>query len=230
VTADERWLEAGWTFVRAQLPSPPARVLEVGCGSRGGFIPRLVEFGYDATGIDPEAPEGDRYHQVEFERYFPPRPVDVLIASTSLHHVADLGLILDEVVSALRPGGTVVVIEWARERFDEATAQWCFARLAPADPDAEAGWLHKRRDEWAASGQPWRTYLAGWVNDNRLHPGETILSELDARFNRVSGTYGPYFFPDLADVAEADEQAAIDDGQIRATGIRYVARLGGQPS
>lgn len=230
MTADERWLAAGWTFVRAQLPPPPARVLEVGCGSLGGFIPLLIQVGYDATGIDPEAPEGARYHQVEFERYHPLPQVDALIASTSLHHVADLGLVLDEVVSALRPGGTVVVIEWASERFDEATAQWCFARLAPPDPDGERGWLYARREEWVASGQPWHTYLAGWVKDNKLHPGETILSGLDARFKCLSSTYGPYFFPDLADIAEADEQTAIDDGQIQATGIRYVARLGGQPS
>ena len=34
---------------------------------------------------------------------------------------------------------------------------------------------------------------------------------------------GPYLFPDLADTSEAEEQAAIDVGQIRAGGIRYAA-------
>jgi hypothetical protein len=33
---------------------------------------------------------------------------------------------------------------------------------------------------------------------------------------------GPYFFPALAGVTYADEQAAIDEGQIRPAGIRYV--------
>lgn len=37
--------------------------------------------------------------------------------------------------------------------------------------------------------------------------------------------FGPYFFADLADTAESQEQAAIDAGQIQATGIRYVGRL-----
>jgi hypothetical protein len=36
--------------------------------------------------------------------------------------------------------------------------------------------------------------------------------------------FGPYFFGDLADMTEADEQAAIDARQIQATGIRYVGR------
>ena len=40
-------------------------------------------------------------------------------------------------------------------------------------------------------------------------------------------TYAPYFFAELGNVAEADEQAAIDAGEIRATGIRYVGTLAG---
>jgi hypothetical protein len=34
-------------------------------------------------------------------------------------------------VPLLVPGGVLVVVEWAWERFDEATARWCFARLTP---------------------------------------------------------------------------------------------------
>ena len=45
---------------------------------------------------------------------------------------------------------------------------------------------------------------------------------LDTRFQRRLQTEGPYFFADLA-ATEAEEQAAIDAGQIRATGIRYAA-------
>jgi hypothetical protein len=47
-------------------------VLEVGCGTLGGFVPALLDAGYDAVGVDPEAPEGPGYRQIEFERYEPP--------------------------------------------------------------------------------------------------------------------------------------------------------------
>ena len=47
---------------------------------------------------------------------------------------------------------------------------------------------------------------------------------LDARFSRQLHVEGPYFFADLADTSEAEEQAAIDAGQIQAGGIRYAAR------
>jgi SAM-dependent methyltransferase len=221
VARDERWLGYGWPFVRAALPAPPAEVLEIGCGTVGGFVPALLRDGYAATGVDPEAPEGPAYRQAEFERYDPPRRVDAVVASTSLHHVADLDLVLDRVASALKPGGTAVVIEWASEAFDEATARWCFARLPETGPGGEPGWLAKRRDAWLASGEPWPAFFAGWRGEEGLHDGEDVLRALDARFSRVSCGYGPYFFADLADTTEADEQAAIGAGQIRATGIRY---------
>jgi SAM-dependent methyltransferase len=229
MTPDERWLAAVWPFVRAWLPSAPARVLEIGCGPLGGFVPALLRDGYAAVGVDPEAPEGLGYHRVQFEQYQPPQPVDCVLACTSLHHVADLGEVLDRVGVALAPDGAVVVVEWAWERFDEATARWCFARLAPPAAAAEPGWLHRRRDQWVASGQPWDEFCRAWATQEGLHTGEEIVRGLDARFDRQSCVFGPYFFADLADLAditEADEQAAIDAGQIQATGIRYVGRLG----
>jgi SAM-dependent methyltransferase len=138
MTPDERWLTALWPSVRAPLPPPPARILEIGCGPLGGFVPMLRDGGYAATGIDPEAPEGTDFRRVGFEDYLPSRPADAIIACTSLHHVADLGRVLDLAAAALVPAGVLVVVEWARERFDEATAGWCFARL-PRPAKAAAG-------------------------------------------------------------------------------------------
>src|SRR6266581_3536458 len=139
VTPDERWLAAVWPFVRAWLPSPPSAVVEIGCGPLGGFVPMLRSAGYDAAGVDPEAPDGPGYHQVEFERYQVPGPAAAVVACASLHHVADVGEVLGLAGAALAGGGTIVVVEWARERFDDATAQWCFDRLP--GPSAEHNWL-----------------------------------------------------------------------------------------
>src|SRR5215218_10574824 len=83
MTPDDRWLATVWPFVRRQLPSAPARVLEVGCGPLGGFVPAPLEDGYKAVGVDPEAPEGSDYQQ-EHERrhrYGDQRPPLVLHAN-----------------------------------------------------------------------------------------------------------------------------------------------------
>jgi SAM-dependent methyltransferase len=163
MTPDDPWLGAVWPYVRGQLPSAPATVLEVGCGTVGGFVPALLGDGYDAVGVDPEAPEGPDYRRVELERYEPSTPVEGVVASLSLHHVADLDEVLDRLKALLAPGGVLVVVEWAWERFDEATARWCFDRLAPPAPGAEPNWLHRHRERWAASGQPWDGYFRAWA-------------------------------------------------------------------
>ncbi len=211
-----------WPFVRDQLPAVPATVVEIGCGPLGGFVPALRTDGYDAIGVDPRAPEAPGYHRIEFESHELPGPVDVVVACTSLHHVADLDQIADRIRASLRPGGLVVVVEWAWERFDEASAEWCFARLAPTAPARDPGWLDRRRDEWAASGEPWDTYWRGWAEAAGLHPAGEILTRLDARFDRVGCVAGPFFFSELAGVSEQDEQAGIDAGDVQASCIRYV--------
>jgi len=222
VTPDERWLAAVWPLAHARLPATPARVVEIGCGPLGGFVPMLRSCGYQAAGIDPEAPPGPEYAQVEFERYDLPAPADAIVACTSLHHVGDLGRVLDRVEAGLVPGGVLVVVEWAREQFDEATARWCFGRLP--GPGGEHGWLHQMQAGWRDSGQSWDAWLASWVQAEGLHGGQDILRELGARFDSGPVSYGPYFFAELDGTAEADEQAAIDRGQIQANRIQYTGR------
>jgi SAM-dependent methyltransferase len=221
-TPSERWLAATWPLVYTSLPAPPARVIDVGCGSLGGFVPTLHANGYDALGVDPKAPDGEDYQRIEFERAELPPAVDAVVASTSLHHVADPAHVIDRITSALVSGGVVVVVEWASERFDQKTAQWCFDHLGPDD---EAGWLHRRRDEWLASGRQWSGYLRDWFEREGLHAGETLVRLLDERFERRHLAYGPYFFPDLAGTTAAEEQKAIDAGRIRAGRIDYVGGL-----
>ena len=222
MTPDERWLPAVWPLVRSWLPVPPAEVLEIGCGPLGGFVPILRSAGYQAIGVDPQAPEGHWYHRVEFEKYELPELVQVVVACTSLHHVADVGQVLALAEAALTAGGRLVVVEWARERFDEATALWCFQHL-PA-PVADPGWLQQRCDAWSASGLSWDDYCRAWAEEEGLHTGQEIIRELEVRFDRELLAYGPYFFADLADVSDNQEQAAIDAGEIQPNRISYVGR------
>ena len=214
--AAERWLEATWPVVHALLPHPPARVVELGCGPLGGFVPMLRSSGYDALGVDPNAPEEAGFKRVEFEHAELAGPADAVVASASLHHVGDPAEVLDRVAAALAPGGTVVVVEWAWEDFDEPTAEWGFRRLG-----SEEGWLRRRRDAWRASGEPWSAYLQGWTREEGLHSSETLLGLLDERFERRQLSRGPYLFADLASTSPEEEQHAIDAGEIRALRLEY---------
>ena len=228
MTPDERWLATVWPLASAGLPPAPAHVLEIGCGPLGGFVPMLRSAGYTATGVDPEAPEQPGYVRAEFEHYRPPGPADAIVACTSLHHVADLPRVTDLMAAALRPGGAVVVVEWARERFDEATARWCFDRLPP--PDGHAAWMHELREQWRDSGQPWDDFIGSWAESEGLHAGRDVLAELAARFESGPVSYGPYYFAELSGTSADDEQAAIDGGQIQANRILYLGIARGEPA
>jgi SAM-dependent methyltransferase len=197
-------------------------VVELGCGSAGGLVPALLSAGYEGLGIDPAAPEGPTYRRLEFERSELPPEVDAVVASVSLHHVADPDEVLDRVADALKPGGTVVIIEWDWESFDETTARWAFERLDWAAP--ERGWLHRGHEHWQASGLPWDDYLREWATGHGLHSAPALVQALDARFERVSCERGAYLFPELVRTTEADELDAIAAGEIRALRIDYVGR------
>jgi 2-polyprenyl-3-methyl-5-hydroxy-6-metoxy-1,4-benzoquinol methylase len=222
MTAAERWLAAVWPRVRAWLPVPPARVLEIGCGPQGGFVPQLRRSGYEVVGVDPEAPDEADYRRSTFEHVDLEGRFDAVVASTSLHHVADPAEVIGHASRMLAGSGTVVVIEWEWESFDEPTARWCFARLGP---DEDAGWLHRLRDEWATSGQAWEAYLRAWVEQERIHSSAALLRLLDRTFDRQHLSHEAYVFPDLAGTSEEDELAAIEAGKIRATRVDYVGRV-----
>lgn len=220
---NERWLAATLPFVRAHLPEPPARVLEIGCGPLGGFVPVLRSDGYRATGVDPHASDGDGFQRTEFELSDRTRRFDAVVACTALHHVSDPAGVLDRISEVLVPGGVLVVIEWASERFDEATARWCFARLGAIEGDGS--WLHHHRAQWTGS-QTWDSYRRTWTEADGIHAGNEIIQAMNARFEPHVQTDGPYFFPDLDRTTRADEQAAVDAGEIRPTGIYHVGRRG----
>src|SRR3954469_14681368 len=206
-----------WPGVRRSLADPPATGGDPGCGPLRGLLPLLLAEGYGAIGVDPNAPEEPPYRQAEFEHAELPGAVDAVVASTSLHHVADPAEVLDRIAQVVRPGGVVVVLEWASERFDGQTARWCIERLG-----SEESWLQRLRDEWRESGLGWEDYFRGWLEHEHLHSGETLIRLLDERLERQQLAYGPYFFAGLAAATEEDERAAIADGEIRAARIDYV--------
>ena len=141
MTLDDARLASTWPFVRATLPAAPGAVLEIGCGRHGGFVPALLDDGYDAVGVDPAAPDASPYQQITFEEFTVPRRFDAVVASTSLRHVDDVDRVVERMTDVLAPEGIVIVVEWAWEHFDEPTAQWCFERLAPIGDEDHPTWL-----------------------------------------------------------------------------------------
>lgn len=199
-------------FLREQLPPAPARVLEVGCG-QGELTTALAVEGYDVLGIDPIAPEGERFRRIRLEDLEPSEGTyDAVVASHSLHHVRDLDQALDRIVSLLRPGGLLVLDEQGWDLADEATLDWFWHQrraLASAGHGEPPASLEALREEWQAE------HLG-------VHGFETLRGEVSNRFEERVFARTPFLYRSLGGVAtEVLEQALVDAGAIQALAFRY---------
>jgi hypothetical protein len=193
-------------YVKAHLPPPPARVLEVGCGSEGGVAPLLAEAGYDVLAIDPDAPDGPLYRRITLEELEDEGPFGAVVAGRVLHHVHPLDLALDK-LGALAP--LLILDEFAWNHVDEATKDWYEAQhrvlvaagQAPKGPPDLGAWCARHAD---------------------LHPYETLREEVDRRYEQRDFEWRPYFYRWLEGPAtESLEATLIDAGAIRPIGFRY---------
>jgi SAM-dependent methyltransferase len=190
-------------FVRAALPDPPARVLEVGAGD-GELAATLRGLGYDVVAIDPASSTPD-VRPVALHELDEP-PFDAAVAVVSLHHVQPLEDSFRRLAELVRPGGTLVVDEIDVERFDERAARWWLER---SDHDAEhaelvaglrehlhsLGTVREALGRWFALGEPVRgAYLYRWdLPPGQREPEEQLIAagELPAIGARLVGVRAP---------------------------------------
>jgi SAM-dependent methyltransferase len=221
------WQQRVEEFVLDQVGLPPARVLEVGCGE-GELAHALARAGHSVMAIDPQAPEGPIFRRVGIEEFTDPDPFDHVVASLSLHHIENLGGALDNIADMLRTGGSLVVVEYAWDRIDEATAEWALERLPVASLSEKPSWLGRRCQEWVRGGPGGEraraeSYFAEWASEEGFHSSRRMRDELGSRFVERFFEWVPYLYPELGeDTEEADESAAIEARTINATGFRYV--------
>jgi SAM-dependent methyltransferase len=193
-------------FIRATLPPPPARVLEVGAG-RGDLAAALREVGYEVVAIDPAAdgaPGVEPVALADFEAA--DGSFDAAVAVVSLHHVEPLGPSCARLAEVVRPGGVLVVDEFDIGRFDERAARWQMTQRAAAG-------LHTPEDpaDWSAGMRA------------HLHELAAIRDALLPGFALGEPVRGAYLYRwDLDPALQAVEERLIADGALPATGARLV--------
>ena len=209
------------TFVLRSLPPSPARVLEIGCGPVGDLTSAIAAVGYDIIAVDLVAPEGPLFRRIRFEEFTELGPFDAVVASLSMHHMADLTRTAAAIVALLVPGGRFILEEWDRDRLlDDATARWYFhQRQAAAATGLLTGHapLPARYEEWRSS----------WIADHGdLHGYTAMRAQLMAPFRERFFTWRPYLYRyGLHESLEPLERALIEEGAIQATGFRWVGEL-----
>jgi SAM-dependent methyltransferase len=189
-------------YVRAALPPPPARVLEIGAGD-GSLARALREAGYDVTAVDPMAEPDSGVEPIPLHAVdAPPRHFDAAAAVVSLHHVVPLGESLRRLSEVMRHGARLVVDEMDLDAYDARAAVW---------------WLgHSKLDK-----QP-QDMLAEL--QEHIIPVSRIREELAAWFDISEPIPGPYLYRWKIDPAlRGEEEQLIARGAIPAVGKRFVA-------
>ena len=141
-------------LAEAAVPSPGAKVLEIGCGT-GAVTEKLIARGAKVTGVDqnPEMMERARTRLAHasqdaitfIERTaseidaFPQGSFDAVVASLSLSEMSqrERAFVLKCAVRCLRPGGVMAIA-------DEVRPRGLFSRVLQAivrGPQAAFGWL-----------------------------------------------------------------------------------------
>jgi SAM-dependent methyltransferase len=192
-------------FVRAELPAPPARLLEVGAGA-GELADALTRGGFEVVAIDP-ASESPRVRSVALHQLDEPAAsFDAAVAVVSLHHVEPLGESCRRLAELLRPGGVLVIDELDVDRLDERAVSW---------------WLDRRR----AAGEDVAKRPADVVADLRdhIHPLGDVLEALEPWFSLGEPLRGPYLHRwELPPGLRGIEERLIAAGRLPATGARLV--------
>ena len=206
-------------FARERLPSPPARLLEIGCGD-GELARALAADGYEVVAVDPNAPEGAAFRRVTFEDFGESGGFDGVVASLSLHHIERLDDAVDKIATLVRGSGALVVQEWAKERFVGDTARWYHVqRLARTSPEDA---VPVNFEEWIRQSD---------VNLAHIYPWSEVERSLDRRFAPLALEWAPYLYSHhLDDAVEPEERALIATRSIVAKGVLYAGALRARPT
>jgi SAM-dependent methyltransferase len=199
-------------FITSHLPAPPARILEVGCGS-GEIVLEIARRGFEVVGIDPDAPHGAPFRRVTLEEFSSSEPFDAVVASRSLHHIGDLQAGIDKIHTLLKAGGALILNEFAWDRMDQATAEWFRSHVRKPGPKDASLLPGNFPDEWVAEHKG-------------LHGFDAMRAEVGRRFDEVLFEWAPYMAHHYLerDDLEGEEERLIKSGAIRAIGFRYVGR------
>lgn len=198
------------------VATPGQRVLDVGCGD-GSMVAVLTER-YDAIGVDPGAEPGPTVIAVPFEQ-LDIAPVDVIVASLSLHHLGDTDAAVAALRRAAHPGTQLLVREFDRVRMDDpATLRWWFHQrqaLDAVDPDPRDLPLPATFDEFV---EWWRTmmqhHVRPWVEVQQMIAAAGFVTRREQ--------WGPHLFRwGLGDGLCPVEQQLIDRGRVVAVGVRW---------
>jgi SAM-dependent methyltransferase len=201
-----------YQFVKSMLSQPRQTIVEVGCGN-GYLCLELARDGHDVIGIDVSP---DIIEVAERSSAAHPPPLgfgslrylcadvntwqareasfDCVIFNRSLHHLSALQETMAQVQRLLKPGGRIILQDYAFDRFDEQTACWLYQMqcllFLSGRYDADPATL----PEEAASIEALRTTWLTRASEHHLNRFEEMMSVLHGACHERLFAWVPYLF------------------------------------
>ena len=209
------------SYLKRVVPPPPARVLDVGCGS-GELLHALGAEGYAVLGIDTDTESitktetrGGRAIEADFLS-FDDEPFDVVFFGRSLHHIFPLSAALERAQQLLVPGGLLVAEEFAIESVDATTARWLYdldsvlqaAELLRTDEPPHHAGHHEPSNSTGPRGHadmhdPLERWRIEHEHDPPLTTGEDMVAAIAASFEMRVIERVPYLYRSFCERMEA---------------------------
>jgi SAM-dependent methyltransferase len=194
-------------WVRANLPPPPARVLEVGAGD-GTLARSLRTAGYEVTAIDPKSETPDVQPLALVDLPDPAHLFDAAVAVVSLHHVEPLAASIERLAAVMGQGAPLLLDEFDASALDERAAAW---------------WLEQLRargdDEPETPAEVVATMRA------KVHSIDHLVRTLTRDFEVGEPERGTYLYRwRLDESLRPPEEQLVAAGELPPTGVRIIAR------
>ncbi len=230
-----------------------ADILEVGCG-HGHLARRLTLAGHRVTAIDRSERMVRAARRIGVPAKladaldYADGPFDAIVFVLSLHHVASLPRALANAERLLKPNGLLIADEFGRERMNRRTAAWFFAGIdllgaagLIEHEDPGPYWEPKKGGPRPAAHEIPEDPLERWRMRHKharaVHTGRALEKAIRARFRMLSLESGPHLYRyagrrlhrgargmRIARYLLASELNLIEQGRLRAAGLRIVAR------
>lgn len=224
-------------FVLASL-NPCSRVLEIGCGN-GDLACHLIEHGHevlaldtDADAIEKAAKRGVEAKQIDFIHFKTQEKFDAVVCSRSFHHIHPTKDAVEKAALLLKPGGKLILEEFAYERLDQNSAVWYFGLYSLLQAENPERRIHGPKLE---SEQIPQDPLSIWLEHGSKkhhvaessHMRELIIEKFKLEFEEQL----PYlyrYFTDFLTAAGSEklmewERRLIETGVLKAVGWRLTA-------
>jgi SAM-dependent methyltransferase len=197
-------------FLAAHLPHA-ARLIEVGCGE-GGVAQALQKRGCEVVGIDADADTVARaiargapvVHAAWPD--FDGEPVDAVAFTRSLHHIGALQPAIRKARDILKPGGKLLIEDFAFDAADAATIDWFVEVVRGRSLDDVSA--SELLSQLVRSNDP----AAVWLQHHQaheVHPWEAMTRRVAECFSIEQAQSVPYLYRYVIPVLPNSPDAAI---------------------